>query len=104
MTREGEAHFSVDGTRAKALASMKSFQPKPEGAPPKPEGAPPEDEGPGDRPGHDILAKDQPEQTPTETAQMPRAPHQHRNAEVDFRGEKRSNARHTCCLRRKTRR
>jgi transposase len=37
-------HFSVDGTLVKAWASMKSFQPKAEGAPPK-------DEGPGDPPG-----------------------------------------------------
>ena len=82
-----DEHFSVDGTLVKAWASMKSFQPKAEGAPP-------EDEGPGDPPGHDTLAKDQPEQTPTETAPMPRATQQHRNAEVDFRGEKRSNATH----------
>ena len=79
-----DEHFSVDGTLVKAWASMKSFQPKAEGA----------DEGPGDPPGHDTLAKDQPEQTPTETAPMPRATQQHRNAEVDFRGEKRSNATH----------
>lgn len=82
-----DEHFSVDGTLVKAWASMKGFQPKARNAPP-------EDEGPGDPPGHDILAIDQPEQTPTETAPMPRVPHQHRNAEVDFRGEKRSNATH----------
>ncbi len=83
-------HFSVDGTLVKAWASMKSFQPKAEGAPP-------EDEGPGDPPGHDTAADQpvQPEPEPEpETNPMPRATHQHRNAEVDFRGEKRSNATH----------
>lgn len=81
-----DEHFSVDGTLVKAWASMKSFQPKAEGAPPT-------DEGPGDPPGHDIAA-DQPAQPEPETNPMPRATHQHRNAEVDFRGEKRSNATH----------
>jgi transposase len=80
-----DEHFSVDGTLVKAWASMKSFQPKAEGAPPQ-------DDGPGDPPGHDTPTKDQPAQSETET--MPRATHQHRNAEVDFRGEKRSNATH----------
>ena len=85
-------HFSVDGTLVKAWASMKSFKPKAEGAPPK-------DEGPGDPPGHDTAADQpaQPEPEPEpepETNLMPRATHQHRNAEVDFRGEKRSNATH----------
>jgi transposase len=82
-----DEHFSVDGTLVKAWASMKSFQPKAEGVPPQ-------DEGPGDPPGHDTPTKDQPAQSETETEPMPRATHQHRNAEVDFRGEKRSNATH----------
>jgi transposase len=81
-----DEHFSVDGTLVKAWASMKSFQPKAEGAPSK-------DEGPGDPPGHDIAA-DQPVQPELEPKPMPRATHQHRNAEVDFRGEKRSNTTH----------
>ena len=81
-----DEHFSVDGTLVKAWASMKSFQPKAEGAPPK-------DKGPGDPPGHDIAA-DRLAQPEPETNPMPRATHQHRNAEVDFRGEKRSNATH----------
>lgn len=81
-----DEHFSVDGTLVKAWASMKSFQPKAEGAPP-------EDEGLGDPPGHDTAA-DRPAQPEPETDPMPRARHQPRNADVDFRGEKRSNATH----------
>ena len=82
-----DEHFSVDGTLVKAWASMKSFQPKPEISPP-------DDEGPGDPPSPDTTAADQPEQTQTETDPMPRPTRQHRNAEVDFRGERRSNATH----------
>ena len=81
-----EEHFSVDGTLVKAWASMKSFQLKAEGAPPQ-------DDGPGDPPGHDMSA-DQSTQHEPETDPMPRPTRQHRNAEVDFRGEKRSNATH----------
>ena len=82
-----DEHFSVDGTLVKAWASMKSFQPKPEISPP-------DDEGPGDPPSPDTTAADQPEQTQTETDPMPRPTRQHRNVEVDFRGERRSNATH----------
>ena len=82
-----DEHFSVDGTLVKAWASMKSFQPKPEIPPP-------DDEGPGDPPSPDTTAADQPEQTQTETDPMPRPTRQHRNAEVDFRGGRRSNATH----------
>ena len=82
-----DEHFSVDGTLVKAWASMKSFQPKPEISPP-------DDEGPGDPPSPDTTAADQPEQTQTETDPMPRPTRQHRNAEVDFRGGRRSNATH----------
>jgi len=89
-------HFSVDGTLIKAWASMKSFQPKAETAPPDDEG--PGDEGPGDEgpgdppagesaPGH--AAPSEPEIDP-----MSRPSQRTRNAEVDFRGEKRSNATH----------
>lgn len=81
-----DEHFSVDGTLVRAWASMKSFQPKPEGAPP-------DDEGPGDPPSPDPTA-DQPDPTRTETDPMPRTPRHDRNAEVDFKGEKRSNATH----------
>jgi hypothetical protein len=62
---------------------MKSFQPKSGDAPP---------DDPGSRPGPDRPAKDQPQAN--ETYPMPRPTRQDRNAEVDFRGEKRSNATH----------
>ena len=77
-------HFSVDGTLVKAWASMKSFQPKADDTPPY--------DDPGSPPGPDTPAEDQPHTT--ETAPMPRPNRQNRNAEVDFRGEKRSNATH----------
>lgn len=77
-------HFSVDGTLVKAWASMKSFQPKADDTPP--------DDDPGSPLSPGSTAKDQPETT--ETAPMPRPDRQSRNAEVDFRGEKRSNATH----------
>ena len=64
-------HFSVDGTLVKAWASMKSFQPT--------GGVTPPDDDPDSPP--------EPETNP-----MPRATRQNRNAEIDFRGEKRSNA------------
>ena len=79
-------HFSVDGTLVKAWASMKSFQPRSGDTPP--------DDDPGSPPGPEITASHQPEPTEPETDPMPRATRQHRNAEVDFRGEKRSNATH----------
>ena len=83
-----DEHFSVDGTLVKAWASMKSFQPKDEGMPPD------EDSGPGDPPAARTAdAPDQP-QPQRETTPMIRPARQDRNAEVDFRGEKRSNATH----------
>ena len=80
-------HFSVDGTLVKAWASMKSFQPKAETAPP-------DDDGPCDPPAPDASPETAPSETPTETDPMPCNTKSHRNAEVDFRGEKRSNATH----------
>lgn len=82
-----DEHFSVDGTLIKAWASMKSFQPRAEGAPP-------DDAGPGDPPTQDSATDTQPGQTQHETAPMTRPTHRHRNAEVDFKGEKRSNTTH----------
>mgnify|MGYP001328514146 FL=1 len=79
-------HFSVDGTLVKAWASMKSFQPKAIGTPP--------DDDPGDPPGPDATAEDLTEATEAETDPMPRPTRQSRNTEVDFRGERRSNATH----------
>ena len=67
---------------------MKSFQPK--------DTAPPHDDDPGGPPRpSDETSKDT-EQQPrqTETQPMPDTPRQTRNAEVNFRGEKRSNGCH----------
>jgi hypothetical protein len=77
-------HFSVDGTLVKAWASMKSFQPKADDTPP--------DDDTGSPPGPDTPAEDHPHTT--EIDPMPRPNRQNRNAEVDFLGEKRSNATH----------
>jgi len=82
-----DEHFSVDGTLVKAWASMKSFQPKAEATPP-------DDDGPGDPPAPDTKPETEPFDSPAETDPMPRNSRRHRNAEVDFRGEKRSNAIH----------
>lgn len=82
-----DEHFSVDGTLVKAWPSMKSFQPN-AGA------AQPEDEGPGDPPASDVTPETTPSETPAETDPMSRNTKPHRNAEVDFKGEKRSNAPH----------
>ena len=82
-----DEHFSVDGTLVKAWASMKSFQPKADASPP-------DDEGPGDPPTPVTAPETEPSEPPAETSEMPRNSHRHRNAEVDFRGEKRSNATH----------
>ena len=71
---------------------MKSFEPK---------AAPPEGYGPGDGPDEDDPGNPPPQSpisdtpaTEAETDPMPRTSRQNRNAEVDFRGEKRSNATH----------
>jgi transposase len=82
-----DEHFSVDGTLVKAWASMKSFQPKADAAPP-------DDEGPGDPPASDTTPDTAASETQAETDPMPRNTKAHRNAEVDFKGEKRSNATH----------
>lgn len=79
-------HFSVDGTLVKAWASMKSFQPKATDMP--------SDDDPGGPPSPDSPAEDHPEPTPSETDPMSRPTRRNRNAEVDFKGEKRTNATH----------
>ncbi|SNX75357.1 transposase, partial [Cereibacter ovatus] len=79
-------HFSVDGTLVKAWASMKSFQPKADDTPP--------DDDPGSPPGPDTAIEEPDQPTEPEAAPMHRDHRQNRNAEVDFRGEKRSNATH----------
>jgi len=82
-----DEHFSVDGTLVKAWASMKSFQPKADAAPPK-------DDEPGDPPTSDTAPETKSSENPAEIDPMPRKTKAHRNAEVDFKGEKRSNATH----------
>jgi transposase len=82
-----DEHFWVDGTLVKAWASMKSFQPKADAAPP-------DDDGPGNPSSPDTTPETEPSDSPAETDQMPRNAKSPRNAEVDFKGEKRSNATH----------
>jgi len=85
-----DEHFSVDGTLVKAWASMKSFQPK--GRP-----RPDQDDDPGGPPPpptHKTAADTEQQPQQPETPPMPDTPRQTRNAEVNFRGEKRSNATH----------
>jgi hypothetical protein len=69
---------------------MKSFQPKPEPAPPPGDGGGPDDPPPPP-PAADVESS---AQTQPETAPMTKAKPGDRNAEVDFRGQKRSNATH----------
>lgn len=88
MSRKGDEHFSVDGTLVKAWASMKSFQSKPEAAPSS-----------GDRPDDPpppppAAPAETPAQPRPETAPMTNAKLREKNAEVDFRGQRRSNATH----------
>lgn len=83
-----DEHFSVDGTLIKAWASMKSFQPKPEAAPPG------DGSGSDDPPPPPAADAETPTQTKPETSPMPPAKPKNRNAEVDFRGQTRSNATH----------
>jgi hypothetical protein len=99
-----DEHFSVDGTLIKAWASMKSFQPKPTDAPPDdgaagdpPAAAP--DRSADQRVPQDPQTAEQADPQPApepapETAPMPKPARRDRNAEVDFRGERRSNATH----------
>jgi hypothetical protein len=85
-------HFSVDGTLIKAWASMKSFQPRPQDAPPD-DGAPGEPPAAAPDPNTDQPAAAIAAETPA-TAPTPGPARHDRNAEVDFRGERRSNATH----------
>lgn len=82
-----DEHFSVDGTPVRARASTKSFQPK-HGAPP------PHDDDPGGPPPADDTFADTNQPQQSETQPMPDTSRPTRNAEVNFRGEKRSNAPH----------
>ncbi len=83
-----DEYFSVDGTLVKAWASMKSFQSK--------DSAPPDrDDDPGapplPPPAQDTSSDTDQQPQQTETQPMPDT---RRNAKVNFRGEKRSNATH----------
>lgn len=82
-----DEHCSVDSTLVKAWAWMKSFQPKADATPP-------DDEGPGDPSAADTTPETQPEEARAGTDPMARPARRNRNAEVDFKGEKRSNAIH----------
>jgi transposase len=84
-----DEHFSVDGTLIEAWASMKSFQPKaPAATPEEPGGDPP---APPATPTPETTAHTAPDSTETKTEDQPM---KERNAEVDFHGQKRSNATH----------
>lgn len=65
---------------------MKSFLPKADGTP--------SDDDPGGPPSLVSLAEDHPEPTPSAIDPMSRPTRQNRNLEVDFKGEKRTNATH----------
>jgi transposase len=80
-------HFSVDGTLVKAWASMKSFQPKVNEVP---DG----DDDPGGPPNGGVSPTSSPDQSTAEPEPMTCSRNRNRNAEVDFRGERRSNATH----------
>ena len=82
-----EDHFSVDGTLVKAWASMKSFQPKEKAT----SGG---EDGPGDRPDTNVPPTSSSDQSTAEPEPMTRPTRRDRDAEVDFRGERRSNATH----------
>ncbi len=79
-------HVLVDGRLVKAYASMKCVPPKAANTHPN--------NDPGSPIGPDRSANGRPEPTRTrsQTDPMPRPTRQNRNAEVDFRGKKRSNA------------
>lgn len=79
--------FSVDGTLVKAWASMKSFQPTERAT----AGG---DEGPGDPPDTSVPPTSSSDQSTAEPDPMTCPTRRNRNAEVDFRGERRSNATH----------
>ena len=84
-----DEHFSVDGTLIKAWASMKSFLPKADAAPPDGE------DGPGGQPPPSATSEPNlAEPIHPEPDPMPPMTHRDRNADVDFHGQKRSNATH----------
>ena len=92
-----DEHFSVDGTLIEAWASMKSFQPR---QAPEDEGCPQNGGAPPDTKPTDLTppASKNPAETPKSemTAPMTNASDTHKdgNVEIDFHGQKRSNATH----------
>ena len=80
-----DEHFSVDGTLIEAWASMKSFQPI---------AAPPPDASSGDGPPSPPQPPAAPIEPSANATEPETQPMQDRNAEVDFHGQKRSNATH----------
>lgn len=83
-----DEHFSVDGTLIEAWASMKSFQPRPEAAASKDDGG---DPPPPPTPPTAQTQPPSPSHTETKSEDQPM---KERNAEIDFHGQKRSNATH----------
>lgn len=86
-----DEHFSVDGTLIEAWASMKSLQPKPE--PTAPDKTPVDTGGDPPAPPAPPPAETKPT-PPREETKSQDQPIMDRNAEVDFHGQKRSNATH----------
>ncbi len=84
--RLSDEYFSAGGTLVKAWASMKSFQPK--------DSAPPHDDDYGGPPPADDTFADTSQSQQSEAQPMPDTPCHTRNADMNFRGEKRSNATH----------
>ena len=93
-----DEHFSVDGTLIEAWASMKSFQPRPTAT--AVQEAPPDRAGKDGTPGGDPPPPTRTPPPKTETTPKPATakpeeqPMKERNVEVDFHGQKRSNATH----------
>jgi len=90
-------HFSVDGTLVEAWASMKSFQPKSEPAGlrgPDNDGSQTPSPPPPDPTPSDTTHKIAPAPTANNTETETKMASSDRNAEVDFRGTRRSNATH----------
>jgi hypothetical protein len=93
-----DEHFCVDGTQLQAWASMKSFVPK-EMVSGDDAGAPPSAGTGAMAPaaavnGDAAVTSECVEEAPLPTADAPETKPEHRNAEVNFHGQKRSNATH----------
>jgi transposase/IS5 family transposase len=84
-----DEHFSVDGTLIEAWASMKSFQSKTDTG-----GQPPTDADAGQDGKRPLEAAEEQSSVPADAASTSPAPKAGSNAEVDFHGQKRSNATH----------